>query len=225
MSVLTIEVDLLCVYSIAFENLTSPKCFIPFFSPNKRFLLHSGLVRLGLPVLYVYIVYVGLSRWHSDKEATSQCRRCKTHSFSPWIGQIPWRRNPLQYSCLENSMDRGAWQATVHGATKSQTCYIYISLCSVSLSVHTHTHAHACTHTHTYNLGDFESTYFSLFPVLICTLFQNQNNEMLFNGPILNPLCTFSFPVIMIAQYFSVMKKLRLRKMSEYTQGHCARKS
>ena len=29
--------------------------------------------------------------------------------------------NPLQYSCLENSMDRGAWQATVHGVTKSQT--------------------------------------------------------------------------------------------------------
>ena len=28
--------------------------------------------------------------------------------------------NPLQYSCLENSMDRGAWWATVHGVTKSQ---------------------------------------------------------------------------------------------------------
>ena len=29
--------------------------------------------------------------------------------------------NPLQYSCLENSMDRGAWRATVHGVPKSQT--------------------------------------------------------------------------------------------------------
>ena len=30
--------------------------------------------------------------------------------------------NPLQYSCLENSMDRGGWQATVHGvATESDT--------------------------------------------------------------------------------------------------------
>ena len=29
--------------------------------------------------------------------------------------------NPLQYSCLENSMDKGGWQATVHGVTKSQT--------------------------------------------------------------------------------------------------------
>ena len=29
--------------------------------------------------------------------------------------------NPLQYYCLENPMDRGAWWATVHGVTKSQT--------------------------------------------------------------------------------------------------------
>ena len=29
--------------------------------------------------------------------------------------------NPLQYSCLENLMDKGAWWATVHGVTKSQT--------------------------------------------------------------------------------------------------------
>ena len=29
--------------------------------------------------------------------------------------------NPVQYSCLENSMDRGAWKATIHGVAKSQT--------------------------------------------------------------------------------------------------------
>ena len=33
---------------------------------------------------------------------------------SPGVGN----GNPLQYSCLENSMDRGAWQATVHGVAK-----------------------------------------------------------------------------------------------------------
>ena len=33
--------------------------------------------------------------------------------------------NPLQYSCLENPMDRGAWRATVHGVTKSQTQLSY----------------------------------------------------------------------------------------------------
>ena len=32
-----------------------------------------------------------------------------------------WHGNPLQYSCLENPMDRGSWQATVHRVTESQT--------------------------------------------------------------------------------------------------------
>ena len=41
----------------------------------------------------------------------------------PGMGQSPGEGNgyPLQCSCLENSMDRGAWQATVPGITKSQT--------------------------------------------------------------------------------------------------------
>ena len=41
----------------------------------------------------------------------------------PGLGRSPGggRGNPLQYSCLENPMDRGAWQATVHGVSKSLT--------------------------------------------------------------------------------------------------------
>ena len=41
----------------------------------------------------------------------------------PGLGRSPGEGNgnPLQYSSLENSMDRGAWQATVHGVTKSGT--------------------------------------------------------------------------------------------------------
>jgi len=39
------------------------------------------------------------------------------------FGRFPGEANgnPLQYSCLENSMDRGVWQATIHGVAKSQT--------------------------------------------------------------------------------------------------------
>ena len=50
-------------------------------------------------------------------------KKCRRPRFDPCVGKIPWRRecNPLQYSCLENPMDRGAWQATVHGISKSQT--------------------------------------------------------------------------------------------------------
>ena len=41
----------------------------------------------------------------------------------PGLGRSPGEGNgyPLLYSCLENSMDRGAWRATVHGVTKSWT--------------------------------------------------------------------------------------------------------
>ena len=43
--------------------------------------------------------------------------------LNPWVGKIPWRREwqPLQYSCLENPMDRGAWKSTVHGVKKNWT--------------------------------------------------------------------------------------------------------
>ena len=41
----------------------------------------------------------------------------------PGLGRFPGEGhgNPLQYSCLENAMDRGAWWATICGAPKSQT--------------------------------------------------------------------------------------------------------
>ena len=41
--------------------------------------------------------------------------------------------NPLQYSCLENSVDKGAWQAMVHGVAKSQTDWVQCTEAHVSL--------------------------------------------------------------------------------------------
>ena len=54
----------------------------------------------------------------------------------PGLGRSPGEGNgnPLQYSFLENSMDRGAWQATVHRVAKSQT--------QLNDGVHTHTYTH-----------------------------------------------------------------------------------
>ena len=69
--------------------------------------------------------------------------------ISPGVGNSI----PFQYSCLESSVDRGTWQATVHGVTKNQT--------RLSVRVHTHTH----THTPTHCLGEKE------FPVLDFLLF------------------------------------------------------
>ena len=44
---------------------------------------------------------------------------------SPRVGN----GNPFQYSCLENSMDRGAWRATDHGVAESQTLLSIHALC------------------------------------------------------------------------------------------------
>ena len=50
-------------------------------------------------------------------------QKLKRHSLIPgWGGSPGWENgNPLQYSCLENLMDRGPWRATVHGVTNSRT--------------------------------------------------------------------------------------------------------
>ena len=44
----------------------------------------------------------------------------KRHGFDPWSGRAPGEGsgNPRQYPCLGNPMDRGTWQATVHGIAK-----------------------------------------------------------------------------------------------------------
>ena len=59
----------------------------------------------------------------SGKEPACQCRRLKRHSSIPGLGKSPGEENgkPLQYSCLENPMDREACWATVCGVSKSRT--------------------------------------------------------------------------------------------------------
>ena len=53
----------------------------------------------------------------------------------PGLGRSPGEGhgNPLQYSCLENPMDRGAWRATVHRVSKSQTQLKQLSTCTDAL--------------------------------------------------------------------------------------------
>ena len=51
------------------------------------------------------------------------CLQCERPVFNPCVGKSlgEGNGNPLQYSCLENPTDGGAWQATVHGVAKSCT--------------------------------------------------------------------------------------------------------
>ena len=55
--------------------------------------------------------------------------------------------NPFQYSCLENSRDKGAWWSAVHGVTESDM--------TEGTRAHTHTHTHI--HTHTWQSEGIES--------------------------------------------------------------------
>ena len=77
-------------------------CF--FFNENRKF--------------YYCSMYLGLPWWLEGKE--SACNAGELGSI-PGLGRSPREGNgyPLQYSCLENSTVRGAWEATVQGVTKS----------------------------------------------------------------------------------------------------------
>ena len=74
-------------------------------------------------IIYIHCIYhtvhMGFSGGSDGKEST-----CNVGDLSSVLGsgRCPGEGNdnPLQYSCLGNPMDRGAWQATVHGVAKSQ---------------------------------------------------------------------------------------------------------
>ena len=65
-------------------------------------------------------MYLSFPSGSMGKESSCQAG---DESLIPGSGRSPGggHGNPLQYSCLENPMERGAWLATVHRVTKSQT--------------------------------------------------------------------------------------------------------
>ena len=91
--------DIYCIYAYILYNTTGPCCLF---------------------ILYIVVCIWGFPGSSGGKEST-----CNAGS----LGSIPGSRrspggghgNPLQYSCLENPMDRGAWRAAVHRVTKSRT--------------------------------------------------------------------------------------------------------
>ena len=64
--------------------------------------------------------FMGFPAGTSDKEPIYQWGRHKRCGFNPWFGKSSWKGHGNS-PCLENPMDRGAWWATVHGVTESQT--------------------------------------------------------------------------------------------------------
>ena len=66
---------------------------------------------------------MGFHGGSDGKESACNAGATRDEGSNPGLGRSPVEGlgNPLQYSCLENPMDRGAWWATVHGVTKSWT--------------------------------------------------------------------------------------------------------
>ena len=77
---------------------------------------HAGKLQIYFTFYHRLLVFI--SWWLRWQRICLQCRRSR---FDPWVGKILGKGNiyPLQYSCLENSMDSGAWWATIHGVTKN----------------------------------------------------------------------------------------------------------
>ena len=77
-------------------------------------------LKLRLPLYIYHSAYTGFPGGSDGKEST-----CNVGDLAsiPGLGRSPGERhgNPLPYSCLENPMDREAWQATVLGVAKSPT--------------------------------------------------------------------------------------------------------
>ena len=91
----------------------------------------------SFPCLLIFIYRKGNFWYQSSigfprcfgKGPDCQCRRPKRLGSDLWLERSPGGGdgNPLQYSCLENPMDSGAWPATVHRVTKSRTWLKWLS--------------------------------------------------------------------------------------------------
>ena len=73
--------------------------------------------------LGMYLVYIRPKSFPGGSDDKESACNAGDPGLNPGSGRSPGEGNgnPLQYSCLENPMDRGAWRATVSGVVESQT--------------------------------------------------------------------------------------------------------
>ena len=81
----------------------------------------ATITRLIIAAMYMH--FQGFPDGASGKEPLANAGDIRDVGSIPGSGRSPGEGhgNPLQYSCLENPMDRGAWQAIVHRVAKSWT--------------------------------------------------------------------------------------------------------
>ena len=73
--------------------------------------------------VYIYTHIRGFPRWYSGKNLPVNAGDVRDTGLIPGSGRYPveGNGNPLQYSCLRNAMDRGAWRTVDHWIAKSGT--------------------------------------------------------------------------------------------------------
>ena len=112
---LTLSLHFLVVYILQIWHLGS----------RDHFFFQQDTILLQCPLVIEWWLNIA---WASQVALVAKNPPAKTGDLRD-LGSIPrsgrcprgGNGNPLQYSCLENPKDRGAWQATVHGVTKSRT--------------------------------------------------------------------------------------------------------
>ena len=116
-------------------------CKHPHFNLNFVFLTLSVLGSIGLARKFFWVFHSSYG-FPGGSDGKEYACHVGDPGLIPGLGKFPaeGKGYPLQHSCLENSMDTGAWQATVHGVTKSWTW-----LTRTRTHTHTHTHRKAWT--------------------------------------------------------------------------------
>ena len=125
----------------------------------------GGVTAVGLENSFLFIYYsfiiiiiiIGASSVAQlVKNPSANARDTRDKGSIPGWGRSPGEGNgnSLQYSCLENSMDRGGWQATAHGVADSDVTE------RACVSTHTHTHTLSLSHTHTRTHTHSDNYYF-----------------------------------------------------------------
>ena len=135
--------------------LTSFSYLVSYCSPICSLISSFSCWTLNTSGLCICSSLLGLPRWCSGNEFAYQCRGYRRHKkwgFDPWVRKILCiRKCQLQYSCLENSMNRRAWKATVHGVTKSWMWLSTMHLPAMLLPQYSKAHTHSffrflCSH-------------------------------------------------------------------------------
>ena len=114
----------------------------------------------GKYILYIYIylwvyMYTGASQVEIVVKNPTNAEDTGDMGSIPGLGRSPGggHGNPFQYSCLENSMDRGTWQTIVHIITKSWTRL-------KQLSMHTYAYVYIYIWNAILNFGGFSFVFF-----------------------------------------------------------------